>query len=717
MKRISVDIGGTFTDCFIAWDEQLVEAKAPTTHYNLAQGFMNALRNGAEKLELSVDEILEQVESVRYGTTLGTNALIERSGPRLGLITTAGFEDVTIIGRSRQYADGLTPLEQANVSGADRPHPLIPREYIVGIRERVDYKGEVLIPANPDDIRRQIQVLVDRGVRGFVVVLLNAVMNPVHEDLVADIILEEYPTSYLGSFPVVCSHDISLKKGEYARSMSTIIGAYLHRQMQYGLRSLEMTLRQYGYLRPLEVVHNTGGLSQLSRTHALQTIHAGPIAGLSGAEQVARELEVENLVTTDMGGTSFDIGIVAGGGIKFYEFAPVIDRWRVDIPMMFITAIGAGGGSIAKFDSTHQSLEVGPESAGSEPGPACYDMGGREPTVTDADLLLGYLNPGYYNAGRIRLNPQRAVRAIRDRLARHLVASIEDIAVAIREVADSKMAQAIFKEVALRGYDPRKFTILAYGGNGPTHACGYAEGLEVSRILVPANSSVFSAVGGGNLDQLHIYERTVYIFLYHPNAGTLYDQYEELNGIIADLRERGTRDILRLGYKPEDIQYRVEFDMRYGNQLQLTTLVSPYLEFESPRQILDLIKRYHVSYGERFGEGTQTPQAGISINNVRVVSYVPLRKVSFQGNGVYSSGSSRTVNEALKNSRRCWFPRLGFTETPIYDFARLPIGEQVRGHAVVEAAHTTFVVYPDWTLRLLENGFVEMVRNHGKSVD
>lgn len=656
------------------------------------------------------EEILAQVESVRYGTTLGTNALIERTGPRLGLITTAGFEDATIIGRSRQYADGLTPLEQANVSGADRPRPLIPRENIVGIRERVDYKGEVLIPADPVDIRRQVQVLVDRGVRGFVVVLLNAVMNPAHEDLVEEIILEEYPTSYLGSFPVLCSHDISLKKGEYTRSMSTIIDAYLQRQMQYGLRSLEMTLRHHGYRRPLEVVHNTGGLSQLSRTHALQTIHAGPVAGLSGAEQIARELEVENIITTDMGGTSFDIGIVAGGGIKFYEFAPVIDRWRVDIPMMFITAIGAGGGSIAKYDSTHQSVEVGPESAGSDPGPACYDMGGREPTITDADLLLGYLNPDYYNMGRIRLNQRRAVTAMRDRLARYLDASVEDAAVAVREVADNKMAQAIFKEVALRGYDPRKFTILAYGGNGPTHACGYAEGLEISRILVPANSAVFSAVGGGNLDQLHIYERTVYIFLYHPNVGTLYDNYEELNGIIAELQDRGTRDILRLGYKPEDIHYRVEFDMRYGNQLQLTTLISPYLRFDKPQQILDVIKRYHTSYGERFGEGTQTPQAGISINNIRVVSYVPLRKVSFRGSRVGVSGSAKTIDKALKGSRRCWFPKQGFSETPIYDFEILPVGEQIRGHAVVEAPHTTFVVYPGWTLRLLENGFVEMVR-------
>lgn len=706
MKRISVDIGGTFTDCFVVWDEKLIEAKATTTHYNLAEGFMNALRNGAEELGLSVEEILGQVDSVRYATTLGTNALIERSGPRLGLITTAGFEDTIIIGRCVQYGDGLTPLEQADCPGADRPKPLISRDCIVGIRERMDYKGNVILPAEKEDIRRQVQVLVDRGVRGFVVVLTNGVVNPAHEDLVEQVILEEYPTCYLGSFPVICSHDISLKKGEYTRSMSAILDAYLQRQMQYGLRSLELTLRKHGYKKPMQIVHNTGGMSQMNRTHALQTIHAGPVAGLSGSEQVAKELSIDDLITTDMGGTSFDIGIVTGGGIKFYEFTPIIDRWRVDIPMMYINAVGAGGGSIAKFDSTFNSVEVGPESAGSEPGPACFDMGGREPTVTDSDLILGYLNPEYYNEGKLPLSSRRAIAAVRDRLAKPLGCSVEDAAIAIRQVIDTKMAQSIFKEVALKGYDPRKFTILAYGGNGPTHACGYAEGLDVNRVLVPMNSSIFSAVGAGNLDQLHIYERNTYLYLYNANTNSLYDNYDELNGIIEDLKMLGTNDILRMGYKAEQIKYRLELDMRYGDQLALTTMASPYLEFNSPRQILDIIKRYHISYGERFGEGSQTPEVGINLNNIRVVSYVSLEKVSFQRR--HKNGRVKT--NPLKGSRRCWFPRTGFAETSIYDYSRLEVGQTVTGHAVVEASHTTFVVYPGWKLTVDQNHFVELKR-------
>jgi N-methylhydantoinase A len=705
MRRISVDIGGTFTDCFLVWDDRQVEAKALTTHHNLSEGFLAALANAAEELGFTSEEVLSSVESVRYATTLGTNALIQRSGPKLGLITTLGYEETITLGRGLQYGDGLTDQEQADLPGADRPAPLIDPEHIVGVRERLDYSGRVLIPAEREDVRRAVQRLVERGVRGFVVVLMHAVANPVHEDLVEEVILEEYPGSYLGAFPVVCSHDVSLKKGEYARSMSAILDAYLHREMQHGLRSLERALRGRGYKRPMQIVHNSGGMAQLNRTHALQTIHAGPVAGLNAAEQVSGELGVSELITTDMGGTSFDIGLVTGGGIRFYEFDPIVDRWRVQIPMVSMVAIGAGGGSIAKYDQTHHGVVVGPESAGSEPGPACFDMGGRLPTVTDANLLLGYLDPDYYHGGRLTLNRRRAEQAYR-RIAEPLGMTPEEAAASVRRVIDNTMAQSIFKEVALKGYDPRKFTILAYGGNGATHACGFAEDLGVERVLVPRNSAIFSAVGAGNMDQLHIHERSVYLPLYDALTQSLYSDYDELNGIIDDLWERGVRDIVRQGYAPSDVQFRVELDMRYGDQLQLTSMVVPFARFGGGRQVLEMIKRYHTSYGERFGEGTQTPETGIKVNQVRVISYVSLPKVSFATNGASRNGHGAKREPSMRSA---WFDD-GLAETPVYDLASVAQGEEISGNAIVESANTTFVVYPGWTLRELDNHFIEMRR-------
>ncbi len=269
------------------------------------------------------------------------------------------------------------------------------------------------------------------------------------------------------------------------------------------------------------------------------------------------------------------------------------------------------------------------------------------------------------------------------------------------------MAQAIFKEVALKGYDPRRFTILAYGGNGATHACGFAEGLGVNRILVPQNSAIFSAVGAGNMDQLHIYERSVYVSLYDALTNSLYDDFGFLNDVIDELKAKGVKDILRQGYAAEQVRFRIEFDMRYGDQLQLTSMVSPYERFTTARQVLDMIKRYHESYGERFGQGTQTPETGIKVNQIRVISYVPLEKVSFRANG--HNGASGAGAE--KGTRRAFFPSLGtFVEAPVYDAGALAVGREVEGPAIAEAPHTTFVVYPGWTLRTLNNHFVEMRR-------
>jgi N-methylhydantoinase A len=312
----------------------------------------------------------------------------------------------------------------------------------------------------------------------------------------------------------------------------------------------------------------------------------------------------------------------------------------------------------------------------------------------------------------MRLSPRRANAALK-KVADPLGISVQDAAIAVRKVVDNNMAQAIFKEVALKGYDPRHFTLLAYGGNGPTHLCGYAEGLDVRQAIAPMNSSVFSAVGAGNLDQVHIYDRNTYVYLYNANTGKLYENYGELNGLIEELRTKGTNDIIRMGYGEAQVRCRVEFDLRYGDQLALTTLVSPHQRFQSPRQILDVIKLFHKSYGERFGEGSQTPEVGVNLNNVRVVSYVPLEKVSFasNGNGRTVAPRASSLEHALKGKRSCYFEALGgFSDTPCYDYAKLGVGVPVRGHAIVEAPHTTFVVYPGWTLEMKQNGFIWLDR-------
>lgn len=708
MKRISVDIGGTFTDCFVAWDDQYVGAKALTTHHNLAQGFNDALEVALEDLGVDRRTLLSSVDSVRYSTTLGTNALIERKGPRIGLLTTEGFNSSIPLSRGRGYGEGLPHEKQRDLANAVRPDPLVPIPMIRGVRERVAYNGDVLLSLDEDDLRQKMRELVDMGAETIVVTFANSVVNPEHELRAREIFLEEYPSYLLGAIPLLLSHQVAGRKGEYTRATSTIIDGFLHQVMYHGLGTLELNLRANGYDKPMQISHNSGGMAQLNSTDALQTVHSGPVSGIAASEHLSINGTLGNVVSTDMGGTSFDIGIVIEGGEKHYDFNPVIDRWLVSVPMVHLVTLGAGGGSIASYDQLHDTVKIGPESAGSDPGPACYDRGGMKPTVTDADLLMGYLDPANYAKGRIKLNPARSRFAIEEELCDDLDLDIIDVCKYIKQTADANMANGIATELRSRGYDPADFTTLAYGGNGPLHCCGIADALGVSRVLAPPFSPVFSALGAGNVNQMHIHELSTYTVLFHTGTSSLLTDYTEINAAIESLEAKGIEDLMRQGMHPDDIRYRLEFDMRYGNQRVETAVESDVRRLESVSDVLNLMKRFHTRYGERFGEGSQATESGVRINTIRVSSYVELDKVDFT--------SIKPLEQKLRadpvGSRPCHF--VNFPEplqTPVYDEAALAPGTYIEGPAVVTTANTTFLVEPDWCYHASNRGAVWFFRN------
>jgi N-methylhydantoinase A len=475
----------------------------------------------------------------------------------------------------------------------------------------------------------------------------------------------------------------------------------LHKAMYLGLSTLEQNLRDHGHPRPMQVVHNSGGMAQLNSTDALQTIHSGPVAGIQASEHLSAELDLGNVVCTDMGGTSFDIGLVVEGGVKFYDFNPVIERWLVNIPMVHLVTLGAGGGSIARYDRMRRTVVVGPESAGSDPGPACYGRGGRSATVTDADLLLGYLRPEQYAAGAISLNPKRAEAAIKRDVAEPLSIDAIRAALAIKEKVDNDMANGIAQELRARGYEPRHFTMLAFGGNGPLHACGIADKIGVTRVIAPPFSSVFSAVGASNMDQLHIHERSLYLNLYDSGKRALLSEFGDFNAIVEELEARGRADLLRQGFDEKDIVHRLELDMRYGNQLSQTAVVAGVSRLKSTKDILAIIGAFSRDYGQRFGEGSQAPEAGVRVNTVRVASFVPTTRLRF------SSVFSEKARPAPESSTRhdCFF--VGSDQpvsTAFYNLTDLALGAVVRGPAVVISSSSTFLVEPGWTLRVGQYG-------------
>jgi N-methylhydantoinase A len=708
MKRVSVDIGGTFTDCFVIWGDRYVQSKALTTKHNLAQGFNEALDFACREVGTTRNEMLSQVDSVRYATTLGTNALIERRGPKIGLITTAGFKSVVPLSRGRGYGEGLSMKQQQDIPIAERPHPLVPIEMIRTVRERIDYKGEVLIPLDEDDLRRQIRDLVDAGAEALVVTLANSVVNPVHELRLQEIFVEDYPEHMLGAMPLLLSHQVAGRKGEYVRSMSTIMDAFLHKAMYFGLSSLERNLRSSGYTKPMLVVHNSGGMAQLNSTDALQTVHSGPVSGIAAAEHLARQAKLGNVVATDMGGTSYDIGLVVDGGVKFYDFQPTIERWLVSVPMVHLATLGSGGGSIAQHNRMYDTVQCGPKSAGSDPGPACYDRGGLKPTVTDADLLLGYLDPANYANGYIKLNPKRARQVIEDELCDVLDLDLIEACKLIKRTVDLDMANGVATELRTFGYDPMEFTLLTYGGNGPLHACGIAKGLGIGRILAPPFASVFSACGAGNLSQLHIHEMSTFTVMFDANTKQLFTDFDRFNAMVEELERRGREDLLRQGMAVEAIRYRLELDMRYGNQRVQTAVVTDLRRLTALEDVVKLITQFHRSYGDRFGEGSQAAEAGVRINTVRVCSYVEVDAVDFEN---IHPGQKRVQAPEPVGYRSCHFvDQDKAIDTAVYDDKALEHGVVLNGPAIVTTSHTTYLIEPGWRFEAAAQGAVWFTR-------
>jgi N-methylhydantoinase A len=567
---------------------------------------------------------------------------------------------------------------------------------IRGVRERLDFEGKLVMPLDEEDVRVQIRSLVDLGAEAIVVALVNSVVNPIHEERIQEILLEEYPSHLLGAIPIILSHQVAGRKGEYVRASSAIVDGFLHSTMYHALSSLEQNLRAHNYEKPMLVIHNSGGMAQLNSTDALQTIHSGPVSGIAASEHLAMQSALGNVLATDMGGTSYDIGIVVKGGIKHYDFNPVVDRWLVSVPMVHLVTLGAGGGSIASYERMYKTVKCGPESAGSDPGPACYDRGGMKPTVTDADLVLGYLDPKNYAGGSIALNTRRAAAAIEDALCDDLDCSTIEAALLIRQKVDSNMANGLFTELRSKGYDPMDFTMLAYGGNGPLHCCDIAQDLGIDKILAPPYSSVFSAVGAGNIHQMHIHERSLYMVLYDSNSRHIFDDYERFNTIVEELKESGAQDLIRQGVSREQIRFNLELDMRYGNQLVQTTAVIPKHELHGTSDVMAIISQFSLDYGKRFGEGSQAPEAGIRINTIRVASYVLHDTINFE-NIMPVAPTQRKAPPTHKSIRKCYFVgHEGALDTPVWDRASIAPGVQIAGPAVIASESTTYLVNPGW---------------------
>jgi N-methylhydantoinase A len=679
-----VDIGGTFTDCVLI-DEagRVAYGKALSSPADsFKSGFFGSIESAGDQLGLGPDEIYMKMDRlISHGSTVATNIVVERKGAEIGLITTRGFEDTVRTMRGLGRPTGEPPENLLRFAETRKPEPLVPIERTFGVAERIDSDGDVVVELDEAAVAVAADALVAAGVETIAIAFLWSVRNDAHERRAREIVKERAPDVF-----VTISSEISKSVGEYERFVATLINSYVGPVTSTYLHGVQGRLADVGFAGELHIMQCHGGMVPLGigADRPIFTIGSGPVGGLIGCARIAEDLGRGDIIASDMGGTSFDVGIIKDGEPLAADDT-LLGKWRYRVPAVEVISIGAGGGSIAWIDELGGGLRVGPQSASSLPGPCCYDRGGEEPTVTDADLILGYIAPEatFGSKGdRGGFKPRRdlAEKAIKEKVADPLGLSVTDAALGIIEVANAKMAAALENEIIGRGFDPRDFVLMSYGGAGPFHAAGYAASLGVETIVVPGEAaSVWSAFGISQADIRYQYESSVVLIEpFDPEA---------VKSAFGEL-EVQARAALTDREDVDAFEFRRFARMRFQWQRHELEMSFPAGEIDAAT--LEEVKREFVEiYTQRYGEVALLPGATVEIVSIRLEPAITMGSENLDRMDFVEG------EEFAKGTRPVYFERgAGAVEAAVYNGDAMPIGEVVEGPAVIDLAITGIVIPP-----------------------
>ncbi|NKB37754.1 MAG: hydantoinase/oxoprolinase family protein [Gammaproteobacteria bacterium] len=671
MSAVGIDIGGTFTDVVIMRDDGSIDtSKSPSTPGRLIEGLLAALALVAEKEGKSLDNLLKEVERISHGTTAATNAFIERRGAKVALLTTRGFEDTMIMQRMMGMTAGLSASELTDYSNRSVPVPLVPRSLIFGIRERVDYRGDTISPLREQDIYDAIEQIKSAGVEALAISYLWSFKNTEHEKRTLEILKSEMPDVYVSA-----SHELVPLLGEYERSATTVVNAYLGPLVREYTDILEQRLGD----NRLYLLDSSGGLMtpQEAGRSSVRLLLSGPSGGVTAAKYVGQLSGHDNIITFDMGGTSTDVAVIAEN-TSVLRKETVVDKNHFLLPMVDVRAIGAGGGSIAGVEEGGY-LFVGPESAGAEPGPACYGKGGERPTVTDADVILGIIDPLEFLGGKLQLDVEKAREAVRIHVAEPLGLSIEEAAAGIKTIVDARMADLLRVVTIEKGHDPRDFVLYAFGGAGATHAPAFALDV-VDELIVPGSQSVFCAYGAIASDIKLSLGRAVPTRVSREGEGDI--SLTEIESIFKDLEQQANDTLVKQNVAAERRHFKKEVEVRFIRQTK--SLSIPF-----PGSIEGLIENFLKAYQKRYGEEALPEKAGLEF-----VTYV------IEASGELSrpecarySFVETDASSALKGQRPVYdLQQKAFRNTNIYRGESLQSGNEITGPAIVEYEGTTVAI-------------------------
>jgi N-methylhydantoinase A len=678
--RVGVDVGGTFTDLMcVTPDGHVVLDKTPTTVDDQSIGVMNGLAQLAERFDLSLPEFASQLEILVHGTTTADNTMIEMNGAPTGLLVTEGHRDEIEMRRvhKEEIWDPTYPA----------PPAIARRRARIPIPERVDYQGHVLKPLDEDAVRRGVRRLRQLGCESIAVMFLFSFVNSDHERRAGEIIREEFPDVE----HISLSHEIMPRGPEFERVSTTLVNAYVAPKISKYIDHLQSELRTAGYAGPLLIMQSTGGVMppEYVAKRAVSLLASGPTGGVMGAALAARVDGVLDFVAVDMGGTSFDLCLVRHGQPEIKTDWNWRYRYYIGLPMVDVQSVGAGGGSIARV--RQGALLVGPESAGSQPGPVCYGRGGARPTVTDADAVLGYLPVDGFAGGRMALDLDAAREAIARDVANPLGVSVVEAAWGIERIVNANMANATRRVLASHGADPRELSLIAYGGNGPVHAWAIAAELGVDRILVPKTAPAFSALGVLVADYVVDLVRSYVTPLSQVDLG-------RLHSLMAELLDESNKELEPAGLGDTEVETEVLVQMCYPGQNFDMSVPTPEGASLGEAGLLDLAERFHDQHERDRGFCFRNQQP--LVRGVRVIA----RGQTPKPDHLADLGAATTAAQARVGSRPAYFgPEVNgaeFVDTPLFDGTQLSAGCEITGPALIQEPFTVVVVPPGSIARL-----------------
>ncbi|MEA1963913.1 MAG: hydantoinase/oxoprolinase family protein [Candidatus Aerophobetes bacterium] len=678
-KDLAIDVGGTFTD-FVLVDmetEETVYEKSPSNPKNPVASIAEGIR------KLKVD--LKDVRRITYATTIGTNTLIERKGAKCGLITTKGFRDVYDIGR-------MSKKEMYN-EFYEKHKVLIPRRRRLELNERINAKGEIVKKIDREETLDVARKLVEDGVESIAVCLLHSYAKPTHEKIVEKVIKEYFP-----EVSVSLSHEIANEYREFERTSTTVINAYITPPLEKHISEINSFLKKQDFKGNFLIMQANGSCVTYEEAteKSICMLDSGPCTGVAGYAKKCKSRNIEHLITGDVGGTSFDVGVVVEGRATIRTSSEIL-KHPILMPSIDVHTIGAGGGSIAWIDAGG-ALNVGPASAGADPGPACYGKGGENPTVTDADVVIGLIDPDFFCGGEIKIYSELAAEAIRKKIAAPLNEEVIESAIHIFRIINAKMAYAIRTVTIEKGLDPTEFILCCYGGAGPVHASSIAGELGIRKIIIPRGCANLCAKELIGTDIRHDFTKSL------PPATQLFDEnrWNTINSSFENLLEEGEDTLEHEGIPPEERLFVKSFDLRYVGQEYTFNIIdsSERLSAESIRTLKDKFNSVHE---REYGFFLNDPIEVVDLR-VAAIGKVPKVEVKFPLRG-------GDAEDAVKGERNVAISS-EVIEYTVFDRVKLPVGSEVRGPSIIEEKTSNTVVLPDDIARVNEFGEIVIEKNY-----